>query len=1304
MQTSDLAAGEQQVTGDERVDAALARLADLEELPFAAQVAVFDDVHRRLQDALTGEDARTGSAARRAGGCASTPSWSAAGWPGRASRRPSWSPPGGSRVAGPARGQGRRPRSTPAAADRASPRTTASPATSRAAATSSPVRSTRSRPTGCRSAGRRLPRRGRVDRRVHRRPAAARVRAQVVAVDVGYGQLAWRAAAPTTGSTVLRPHQRPRPRARRPSAGRSTWSSPTCRSSRCGWCCPRWRRARAPDADLVLMVKPQFEVGRERLGAGGVVRDPSLRADAVADGRAAARAELGLGVRGRHREPAARAGGQRRVLPVAAPRAPPPLGRGRPATAPSRRDRSDAPPGRRDEPRRVLLVAHTGRAGGACAARARSPRRLLRRRASRSACSSRGGRRARARPAPRSCRPTRTPPRARELVLVLGGDGTLLRGAELARAAGTPLLGVNLGHVGFLAEAERDDLDADRRPRRRPRDYDGRGADDPRRRVISDGAEPSRTAGRSTRRRSRRPPASGCSRSSSRSTAGRCRAGAATASSCATPTGSTAYAFSAGGPVVWPEVEALLLVPISAHALFARPLVVAPDVGARRRGARRTSTAAASLWCDGRRTRRPAARRARRGHAAADAPVRLARLHQRAVHRPARREVRPAGAGLARRRRRSTRSGRERRPRARGDAHPRARRHRRRRARARRPGSPWSPARPARARRWWSPGSACCSAAGPTPALVRPGADARRRRGPAARRPDGPVAARALDAGAELDDDVLLLARTVSAEGRSRAHARRPRGAGRRAAELAERPGRGARPVRPAAAAAAGRQRERSTGYAGDAGRRTARPPTAPLRRAASRRGASSTTLTAQAERGAGGRPAALRARPRSRPSTRSRARTPRSPRGPSGSATPTRCGPPRPQRAHALAGGDDDGDRRRAPTRWRCSAARRALEPSARPRPRARRARRRGSPRRPTCWPTSPPTSRRLRRRRSTPTRPGWRRRRTGGPRSAALTRKYGDGRRRASSPGPRRRRPRCSALDGADDRARRARRARPRCARGWPAWLAADRCRPARRGGRRRLGTRSPPSWPSWRCRTPGVEVDACSREPTTPTGCEVDGRLLAFGPHGVDEVELLLRAAPGRAHPAAGPRRLRRRAVPGDAGGRGRARRRGPGADLRLRRGRRRRRRPGRGRGRAAAGPPRPDRQVLVVTHLPQVAAFADRHLVVAKTDDGTVTRSGVVALDEAGRVARAVADARRPGGLGAAPGRMPKSCWRRRPRPSGSAAPRQPSSAARARGRVSARLAGCGREDAGRRHAPGSRSRASGSPGWTAVPRT
>ena len=45
----------------------------------------------------------------------------------------------------------------------------------------------------------------------------------------------------------------------------------------------------------------------------------------------------------------------------------------------------------------------------------------------------------------------------------------------------------------------------------------------------------------------------------------------------ATPTGSTAYAFSAGGPVLWPEVQALVLLPIAAHALFAKPMVIAPS-------------------------------------------------------------------------------------------------------------------------------------------------------------------------------------------------------------------------------------------------------------------------------------------------------------------------------------------------------------------------------------------------------------------------------------------------------------------------------------------------------------------------------------------------------------------------------------------------------------------------------------------------------------------------------------------------------------------------------------------------------
>ena len=96
---------------------------------------------------------------------------------------------------------------------------------------------------------------------------------------------------------------------------------------------------------------------------------------------------------------------------------------------------------------------------------------------------------------------------------------------------------------------------------------------------------------------------------------------------CATPTGSTAYNFSAGGPVVWPGVEALLMVPISAHALFARPLVVGADLGARRRGA---SPAPRAPACCGATAAGPSTCRRAPGsrYAAARAPVRLVRLHE----------------------------------------------------------------------------------------------------------------------------------------------------------------------------------------------------------------------------------------------------------------------------------------------------------------------------------------------------------------------------------------------------------------------------------------------------------------------------------------------------------------------------------------------------------------------------------------------------------------------------------------------------------------------------------------------------
>lgn len=208
-----------------------------------------------------------------------------------------------------------------------------------------------------------------------------------------------------------------------------------------------------------------------------------------------------------------------------------------------------------------------------------------------------------------------------EAVLVLGGDGTLLRAAELARPTGTPLLGVNLGRVGFLAEAEQESLDEaldalvggnykveERMTLDAVVRHDGQVLD--RTWALNEAS-----VEKSVRQRllevvleiDGRPVSSfGCD-----------------GMICATPTGSTAYAFSAGGPLVWPQVEALLVVPSNAHALFARPLVISPESGVA------IETVAggqpAVLDCDGRREFFvPAGARVElsRGHE----PVRMVRL------------------------------------------------------------------------------------------------------------------------------------------------------------------------------------------------------------------------------------------------------------------------------------------------------------------------------------------------------------------------------------------------------------------------------------------------------------------------------------------------------------------------------------------------------------------------------------------------------------------------------------------------------------------------------------------------------
>jgi len=162
-----------------------------------------------------------------------------------------------------------------------------------------------------------------------------------------------------------------------------------------------------------------------------------------------------------------------------------------------------------------------------------------------------------------------------EIVFALGGDGTFLRAAELARPAKAPLLGINLGKVGFLAEAEIDDIDQAVRDVVN-RDYtvderltlDVRAELTPGGEVVESWALNEISVEKGQRAQMLELLVDVDGRPLSRY--------GCDGVVCATPTGSTAYAFSAGGPVVWPEVEALLLVPISAHALFSKPLVTAP--------------------------------------------------------------------------------------------------------------------------------------------------------------------------------------------------------------------------------------------------------------------------------------------------------------------------------------------------------------------------------------------------------------------------------------------------------------------------------------------------------------------------------------------------------------------------------------------------------------------------------------------------------------------------------------------------------------------------------------------------------
>lgn len=157
-----------------------------------------------------------------------------------------------------------------------------------------------------------------------------------------------------------------------------------------------------------------------------------------------------------------------------------------------------------------------------------------------------------------------------DLVVSLGGDGTMLRAAQHAHAADVPLLGVNLGTLGYLTEVDAShEIDALRRVLAGDFEIQDR-------MMLKCSVEDRTFVGlnevlveRAARMRLVRLAV---------------RVGGESLGDfnadgiiVATPTGSTAYALSAGGPIVSPRAECLVVVPVSPHMVFARPFVLAPD-------------------------------------------------------------------------------------------------------------------------------------------------------------------------------------------------------------------------------------------------------------------------------------------------------------------------------------------------------------------------------------------------------------------------------------------------------------------------------------------------------------------------------------------------------------------------------------------------------------------------------------------------------------------------------------------------------------------------------------------------------
>ena len=162
-----------------------------------------------------------------------------------------------------------------------------------------------------------------------------------------------------------------------------------------------------------------------------------------------------------------------------------------------------------------------------------------------------------------------------DLIIVLGGDGSFLRGTDLAHGADIPIIGINMGHVGFLAELEADNIwNALDRLISGDFTVEDRMTIDVG--VVSDNRV--RTGSWAINELSlEKATHRGILEATLAIDNRPVSSYACDGMFVPTPTGSTAHSFSAGAPVVWPQMAAMLVMPNNAHGLFTRPLVVSPD-------------------------------------------------------------------------------------------------------------------------------------------------------------------------------------------------------------------------------------------------------------------------------------------------------------------------------------------------------------------------------------------------------------------------------------------------------------------------------------------------------------------------------------------------------------------------------------------------------------------------------------------------------------------------------------------------------------------------------------------------------